>query len=107
MTNGLSAAGLGLNPDENMAVYFIVGDGPEAFVFHDQPFSKTLSWIEYDLASSRLDFILEDGEIRNFGIPIDRKYSPYMQNLHTISVVLQENGECVDGYDFPLIVHRA
>ncbi len=108
MSGNLAAtATLGLGADIDMGVYFVVGDGPEAVVFHDQPFSKPLSWIEYDIETSRLDFILEDGDIRNFGIPIDRKFNVYMQNLHTISVVRQDAGECVEGYKFPLIVHRA
>lgn len=100
-------ASIGLGADVDMGVYFLVADGPEAVVFHDQPFSKRLSWIEYDLETSRLDFILEDGDIRNFGIAIDSKFRVYMQNLHTISVVRQDAGECVEGFKFPLIVHRA
>jgi hypothetical protein len=94
-------------PEMDMEVHCVIGDGPSIWIFHDKPFSKILSWIEYDLTTSRLDFVLEDGDIRNFGIPIDRMFGAHMQNVHTIPVVLRNNDDMLAGDNYPLIVHRA
>lgn len=91
----------------DMDIYCLIGDGPTLCIFHTKPFTKTLSWIEYDIESSRLDFVLEDGDIRNFGIEIDRKFAAYIKNTFTVPVVLRQNGRAVDGYEYPLIQHAA
>ncbi len=95
------------NDAMDMDIYCIIGDGPTVCIFHTLPFNNTLSWVEYDITGSRLDFIMEDGEIRNFGIPIDRKFSAYIKNTYTVPVVLRQNGEAVAGYEYPLIQHAA
>ncbi|MBU6234564.1 MAG: hypothetical protein KGQ41_01855 [Alphaproteobacteria bacterium] len=90
-----------------MDVYCLIGDGPTVCIFHTAPFNKTLSWIEYDIASSRLDFVMEDGDIKNFGVAIDRKFAAYIKNTYTVPVVLRQNGAAVEGFDYPLIQHAA
>ena len=102
------------NPDADMEVYCVLSeDVPEVlghlvWIFHDKPFTKTLSWIEYDLTNNRLDFILEDGDIRNFGIPVDPSFRPYLQNSQVLPVMLTDrNDEPVDGETYPLIIHSA
>lgn len=98
----------GVTPDNDVAVQLIVGQDSSIYILHDKPFSKELSWIEYDLDRSNLDFIMEDGDLRNFGIPIDPKFGAYMQNIHSIGVVLAEGLQnVIDGAVFPLIIHRA
>ena len=93
--------------DMDMVVHCVLGNGIEVCVFHDRPFSKTLSWLEYDMGTSRLDFILEDGDIRNFGIPIDKAFGRYLQNMQSISVILRKGNAMVDGETYPLILHAA
>lgn len=99
----------GHNPDMGVHVELVVNDRAEAMVLHNKPFSRKLSWLEYDLDSSKLDFVLEDGELRNFGIPVHPKLAKYMQNAFQVLMVqMDENtGEPVDGGYFPLIIHRA
>ena len=98
----------GIHPGDGVAVKLVVGQDASVYIFHDKPFSKELSWIEYDLDRSNLDFIMDDGDIRNFGIPVDPKLGAYMQNIHSIGVVLAEGLQTViDGAVFPLIIHRA
>ncbi len=90
-----------------MDVYCLIGEGPTVCIFHTARFLKTLSWIEYDINSSRLDFVMEDGDIKNFGIAIDRKFAAYIKNTYIIPVVLRENGEAIEGFEYPLIQHAA
>lgn len=96
-------------PEMNMVIDYFVSELSEVCVFHDKPFSKTLSWIEYNLDDCRLDFIMEDGDIRNFGIPVDGQLKPYFQNTHIVNVIQlnPENLQVVDGVELPLIVHSA
>jgi hypothetical protein len=95
--------------DMDMKLDCFVSENADVCVFHDKPFSKTLSWIEYDTRTSKLDFIMEDGDTRNFGIPVDRKLSAYFHNAHIISII-QLNPATKDvenGMDLPLIIHAA
>lgn len=83
-----------LNPDDNMV-----------FIVYDRPFSKDLSWLELDLDSSTLDFIMEDGDIRNFGIPVEPLYIKHMQNAAFLELVERNGVEFIQGMELPLIIH--
>lgn len=99
----------GIHPDEKVRVELVVNDRAEAMIFHNKPFSKALSWLEYDLDHKKLDFIMEDGDLRNFGIPVNPKLAKYMDNAFQVLMVLMDDktGEPVEGQYYPLIVHRA
>lgn len=77
-------------------------------VFHNKPFRMKLSWLEFDLNRNKLDFIMNDGSVRNFGIPVPPDMSRYMQNAFQVLMVLmdEKTGEPEGGNYFPLIVHR-
>ena len=53
-----------------------------------------------------MNFIFEDGEIKNFGVKVEPNLSAYMQNAFHVKVVRIENDEPVEGFEFPLIIHR-
>jgi hypothetical protein len=96
-----------VHPEAGMNVYYIVDKNNAVYIFHDKPFMKELSWIEYDVDRSSLDFIMDDGDIRNHGIQIDKQYGAHLQNNHAISVILEnESGQPVSGESIPLIIHR-
>lgn len=99
----------GRNADMDMEVELVVNERAEAMVLHDKPFTKSLSWLEYDLDTSKLDFIMNDGDIRNFGIPVDPKLAKYLQNAFQVLMVHMDkkSGEPVEGDFYPLIIHRA
>lgn len=94
--------------DKDLKVELVVNERAEAVVFHNKPFRKALSWLEFDLDKSRLDFIMNDGEIRNFGIPVHPDLAKYMQNAFQVLMVLmdEETGEPKEGNYFPLVIHR-
>ncbi len=95
--------------DRDMKVELAVNDRAEAIIFHNKPFTKDLSWLEFDLDSSRLTFIMNNGEIRDFGIPIRPELGRYMQNTFQVLMVLMDEkaGEPVEGGYIPLMIHRA
>lgn len=94
--------------DKDLKVELVVNERAEAVVFHNKPFKKALSWLEFDLDKSRLDFIMSDGEIRNFGIPVHPDLAKYMQNAFQVLMVLmdEDTGEPEEGNYFPLVIHR-
>lgn len=99
----------GIHPDEKVKVELVVNDRAEAMIFHNKPFSKALSWLEFDLDHKKLDFVMDDGDVRNFGIPVHPDLTKYMDNAFQVLMVLMDDktGEPVEGDYYPLIVHRA
>lgn len=95
--------------EQEMKVELVINDRAEAFIFHNKPFKRQVSWIEYDLDTNKLDFVMNDGDTRNFGLLVKRDMSKYLQNAFQILVVLTDDktGEPVEGEYFPLIIHRA
>jgi hypothetical protein len=99
----------GTHPDMDVRVELYVNDRAEAFILHDKPFAKPLSWLEYDLDQDKMDFVMEDGDVRNFGIPVDPKLKKYLQNSFQVLMVMMDDksGEPVEGDYYPIIIHRA
>ena len=56
-----------------------------------------------------MDFVMNDGDVRNFGIPVDPKLKKYLQNSFQILMVQMDDksGDPVEGDYFPIIIHRA
>jgi hypothetical protein len=96
--------------DENnpLAVEVAVNDQGRVVVFHDKPFKNELSWYEYDLKENRLDFILDNGDIRDAAMPLAPQISKHMQNSHQILTVLLDDktGDAKEGKYIPLIIHQ-
>ncbi len=78
-------------------------------IFHTLPFKKAISWFEFDMNDNRLDFIFEDGDIRDIGLPLKQDVAKHMQNSHQILTVLinPKTREEVVGPYVPLILHRS
>lgn len=95
--------------DKDFKVELVVNPDAKTFVFHTKPFRKKLSWLEFDLNDNRLDFVTQDGDVRNFGLPVSPELAKYMQNASRVLLVLmdEETGEALEGAYVPLIVHRA
>ena len=101
---------LNIGEDEGVKVELVVNDRAEAAILHSKPFTKQLSWLEFDLDSNKLDFILEDGDLRTFGIPVHPDLSKYLQNAFQVLMVEvdEETGDRgEDQHYMPLIIHRA
>lgn len=85
----------------------ITEDGKVA-VFHNRPFIDELAWVEYDMDRKALEFVLDNGNIRNIGVPVRHELAKYMQNTHQVLMVMMddESGEPKEGYYIPLIIHK-
>lgn len=94
-------------PEMDMVVDLFIHKGSEICILHDRPFAKTVSWLEYDQNTNRVDFIMEDGDIRNFGIPVDPQHRKYFHNTSVASMVLwnPKTRQAQSGVDLPLIIH--
>jgi hypothetical protein len=86
----------------------VMTDG-RVVVFRSHPFKNDVSWFEFDLTTNKLDFVLDDGESRDIGLPLTKDVAKYMQNAHQILMVLMdpETGEPRDGTYIPLVIHRS
>jgi len=99
----------GVDDDNPLDIEVAVNEEGRVVIFHDKPFKVDLSWFEYDLETSKLDFVLDDGEIRDAGMRIAPQISKHMQNTHQILTILMDDstGEPKEGKYIPLILHRA
>lgn len=98
----------GVDNKNKLQIEVTVKEDGRCALFHNKPFRNELSWLEYDLGTYRLDFVLDDGEIRNAGMPLTKEISKNMQNSHQILVVFMDDytGDAKEGYYVPLILHR-
>lgn len=96
----------GVTDDSRLKIEVAVKEDGRCAVFHNKPFRKDLSWLEFDLDTCHLDFVLDGGEVRNTGVTLDRNVSKNMQNSHQILMVLMddETGSPKEGFYVPLIV---
>ena len=91
------------HPDMEIAMEMCVAMDDTVCVIYNKPFVKELSWVEYDTSDHRLDFIMEDGDIRNFGIPVPTSVQPYMVGKPFIAFIKEEDELLVDEVEIPLI----
>jgi hypothetical protein len=95
-------------PDADINIDYFVSEDADVCLMHDRPFSKALSWIEYDLKTNQLQIIMEDGDIRDFGMAVSPILQPYFQNTQFVHVIqLNTIDKCpVASIEIPLIIHH-
>ncbi|MCB9982399.1 MAG: hypothetical protein H6861_01820 [Rhodospirillales bacterium] len=100
---------IGAETDNPLYVEVAIKDDGRVVLFHDKPFKKPISWFEFDLNTNKFDFIMENGELRDFGLPLRQSVAKHMQNSHQILTVLldDESGEGKEGHYIPLIIHSS
>lgn len=94
--------------DPGFKVNLAVNNEARVLIFINKPFRKRMSWLEFDLNHNRLDFVMNNGDVRNFGIAVEPELVKYMKNSHQVMMILvnEENGEPEEGRYYPLIIHR-
>ncbi len=99
----------GVTDDSPLNIEVAINEDGRVILFHDKVFKNELSWLEFDLGTSELDFILDGGHMRNFGMPLDRSVSKHMQNTHQVLTVLldEKTGDAKEGHYIPLIIHQS
>ena len=98
----------GVDDTNPLDVQIAVDDNGRVVVFHDKPFKGELSWFEYDLGENRLDFVMDNGDVRDIGRSLSPQISKHMQNTHQILTVLMDDktGDPTKGVYVPLILHQ-
>ncbi len=99
----------GVTDDNPLNIEVAINEDGRVVLFHDKVFKNDLSWLEFDLDTNELDFILDDGLVRNFGMPLDQSVAKHMQNTHQVLAVLldEKTGDAKEGHYVPLIIHRS
>ena len=98
----------GYDPVRGLDLEVTIKQDGRVVVFHSLPFTKDVSWFEFDLSTNKLDFIMDGGDIRNIGIALKQDIARHMQNSHQILMVLMdaETGQPKEGFYIPLVIHR-
>jgi len=99
----------GVKKDSPLHLEVSIQDSGRVIVFHDKKFKNKVSWFEYSLNNSQLDFIMDDGQKRDFGMPLDPSVAKHMHNAHQILMVYldSDTGEAVEGNYIPLLINSA
>ena len=94
--------------DDKLNVEIAVREDGRVVVFHNRPFVDELSWLEFNLKTRRLEFMKDDGQMRDFGVLIPEHMSKYMDNTSQVylALVSDETGKAVAARYVPLIVQR-
>lgn len=100
---------LGVDENNHLDIEVAVDEKGKVVLFHNREFKEEISWFEFDLETAKLNFILNNGEIRDAEFYVTKKMSKYMQNSHQILMVLldDDTGEAKEGQYVPLIIHRS
>ena len=94
--------------DENkLRIEVAVKEDGRCAIFHDKPFRNELAWLEFDIDNYRLNFVLDDGAIRDFGMELSKNMAKNMQNTHQMLMVLmdEQTGDAKEAVYIPLIIH--
>lgn len=99
----------GVSDSNPLHIEVAIKDDGRVVVFHDKPFKNEIAWFEFDLGTNKFDFIMDDGELRDFGMPLDASVAKHMQNSHQVMMVLldDETGLAKEGDYKPLIIHKS
>ena len=98
----------GASDEEPLFMEVAIKEDGKIVLFHNKVFKNELSWLEFDLGTNELDFILDDGDIRDIGLPLKQDVAKHMQNSHQILMVLLDDktGEAKEGNYIPLIIRK-
>lgn len=98
----------GATDESKLEIEVFVKDDGKCVIFYNKPFKNQVSWLEFDLGTYKLDFVLDSGDVRDVGIPLRSELSKNMQNSHQVLMVLmdEDTGLAKEGAYIPLILHR-
>ena len=98
----------GVDEDSKLHIEVAVRDDGKCAVFYNKPCRRSISWLEFDLDTYRLDFVLDNGEVRNAGMDLTGDMAKNMHNTHQMLMVLMDDrtGGAKEGTYVPLILHK-
>lgn len=97
-----------IGKEERLDIEVAIKEDGHVVVFHSHAFKGDISWFEFDLDTNKLDFVLDDGNVRDIGLPLSDSVAKHMQNAHQVLMIWMnpETGEANQGRYVPLIIHR-
>ena len=97
----------GVDDDNKLHIEVAVREDGKCAVFYNKPCRRNISWLEFDLDSYRLDFVLDNGDVRNAGMDLTKDMAKNMHNTHQMLMVLMDDitGGAKEGIYVPLILH--
>lgn len=100
---------VGVDENTPLDIEVAVDEKGKVILFHNREFKDPIAWFEFDLSTGKIDFIMDDGLIRDAGFYVTKIMSKYMQNSHQILTVFLDNssGEAIEGRYVPLIIHKS
>ncbi len=84
-----------------------VGKDGTIRVFHDQALSDRLEYVEFNVQTGQLYFVLRWGKVQPFGEEIALKHCEYFKNTDNIYVIFGQDGKVMDVYEVPLLKQGA
>ena len=84
----------------------VITEDGKVCIFHDQPLSTRLEYVEFDEEKGRLYLVLRWGVIQPFGEEIGMEFREEIAASENIYVILGQGGEARDMYDVNLIQHN-
>lgn len=98
----------GVDEEHKLLVQVAVKEDGRCAVFYNRPFKEDPAWLEFNLGTQILDFVLDNGESRNTELPLGQDVSKNMQNTHQVLMVLMDDdtGQAKEGRYVPLILHK-
>ncbi len=100
---------VGVDSAGRLDIEVSIKEDGHVIVFHSHPFKREVSWFEFDLKTNKLDFVIDGGEVRDIGLPLNKSVAKHMQNAHQILMVQMDpkTGEAQKGNYVPLIIHSS
>lgn len=100
---------VGITKDNRLDIEVSIRQSGKVVLFHSHPFKEPIAWFEYNLSTRQLFFMLEDGSMRDLGLPLTENVSLHMHNAHQILMVQMdpETGQAAQGEYIPLILHHS
>ncbi|MDH5722317.1 MAG: hypothetical protein OEY94_03225 [Alphaproteobacteria bacterium] len=98
----------GVDEEHRLLVQVAVKEDGRCAVFYNRPFKEDPAWLEFNLGTQQLDFVLDNGDSRDAGLPLGNDITKNMQNTHQVLMVLMddETGQAKEGKYVPLILHK-
>lgn len=99
----------GVDDDNPLDVEVGLKEDGKVVIFHNKPFKNEISWLEFDLETNMVNFVIDEGDVRDIGIPLKQNIAKNMQNSHQILMVLLDDstGDAKEGKYIPLIIHQS
>lgn len=99
----------GVTEESKLNIEVAVKEDGRCAVFYNKPFKHEPTYLEFDLDTRFLKFVLDTGDMRNTGGQLTENMSKNMQNTHQMLMILMDDdtGKAKEGKYLPLIIHRS